>query len=183
MSDDSDDESPAAKLAELVETYQHVRETIDTYDMGSEFVSRWSDMNDALSAWQADPENLGKGIDFAQRTALALQDIKIFIPDAVPGPVKDYLTGVFDSIPNYVGALTSLLRAHLQRIDDEAALVGGEVRLRGEGGPTCVGGRVDGAGVRVINSLNTDPDTATQVFRTACAFGLVAALQRHGFGV
>jgi hypothetical protein len=170
----------ATLLDQLHEHYEHIGVAIETYQAGREILERYQEMEAAYEAWRKQPESITKGIEFAHRTADALASLNVLF-GAMPEPPRDYFQGLLESVPAYVHALTSLLRARLQRIDQTLAVASGDVPLweNRENTPVCSSGRVGREGAVIIRGLNVDDGTKRHIFRAACHSGLGAALRDY----
>jgi hypothetical protein len=91
------------------------------------------------------------------------------------------IKGPFKAVPAYVDAIGGHLQDRIQAIDDAFEKSGDVVRYE-KNGPSCQGGRVDGASVQFIKSLHEDDYVKRNVFRAACHGGMNSAIQQYVAG-
>lgn len=163
-------------LERLKKTYDEIRGVAEKYKEVNRLIFNLTLLEWTRKQWMRDPENLGKGIAFARKTSEGIAALKFLVPDSLPGPVKEYLNGLFEAVPNYVNALTGLLEKRIRTIDNAVSKAEGAVKF---GSASCTNGNINSAGVKVIKQLDLDQDTKQKIFRTACQWGLRRALRKH----
>ncbi len=166
MSDLSD------KLGELGDKFKEIAN--DLKDLPDE----WQQMNDACQEWLSDPENVSKGVAWARKTAGVMKTVgksaASILPESMGDDLKKMLTGLFEAIPNYVDALTSLLVDRVGAVD-KAAGAGTVSYLGGE----CTNGSLDENDLKLIDGLDLGDAEKGAIFRAACHYGMATGFKNY----
>lgn len=174
---------------EINQTLEMVKERIEDAQKVAEAIDKFAEAESARSAWEADRENVVKGIEFANKTAESLGALKEFVdwlPNTLPKIYKEYLGGLLGAIPTYMRALTDLLRARIDKIEEAAkkANQGTYYDTDDDDGEKLwcpPGNRMDGNVLAIIKTLpNLSLDERHDLFKSACHFGLRYALDSKG---